>query len=254
MSGLSVVVIARNEELNLPRCLRSVSWADEIIVVDNNSTDHTREIAAEFGAKVFSIEWKGFGQAKQEALTRASGEWILSIDADEEVSDSLAAEIRDLLGNGTANAGFLIPRRTEFLGRWIYHCGWYPDPVLRLFRRDRGNFNDAVVHERVELDGEVGRLKNELLHYSYPTLESYFDKFNRYTTLAATEAFAEGKRAGWFEVTVRPTVAFLKHYFLKLGILDGLEGFLVSTLSSSYVLVKYAKLRHLSRKNLQAEK
>jgi glycosyltransferase involved in cell wall biosynthesis len=249
MSRLSVVVITRNEEHNLPRCLGSVSWADEIIVLDNESTDNTRELASSLGAQVYTTEWRGYGPAKQEAVNKATGDWVLSIDADEEVSAELAEEIKAITANGVSQAGFLIPRRTRFLGRWIYHCGWYPDPVLRLFRREAGNFSDAVVHEGVELEGEVGRLKHELLHYSYPTLETYFEKFNRYTTLAAEESYAAGKRAGWYELMVRPVSAFLKHYFLKRGFLDGLEGFLVSALSSSYVLVKYSKLRDLARRN-----
>ncbi|HUV30316.1 MAG TPA: glycosyltransferase family 2 protein [Acidobacteriota bacterium] len=254
MSRLSVVVITKDEESNLGRCLASVAWADEIVVVDNQSTDDTREIAADFGARVFCREWRGFGPAKQEGAGHATGDWILSLDADEEVTVPLADEIRRAIGDHGGTVGYLIPRRTEFLGRWIYHCGWYPDPVLRLFRKDSGSFNDAVVHERVELEGPVGRLKCELLHYSYPSLEKYFDKFNSYTSLAAEEAYKNGRKALLLDLAVRPISAFVKHYFIKLGFLDGVEGFLVSLLSSGYVLVKYAKLRDLTRKRRTAQR
>lgn len=249
MNRLSVVVITRNEESNLGRCLASVSWADEMVVVDNCSTDRTGRIAADFGAQVYNTEWRGFGPAKQLGVKHATGDWVLSIDADEEVTLSLASEIKNVVASDTRLAGFYIPRRTQFLGRWIYHCGWYPDPVLRLFRRDYGTFNDAVVHERVVLNGSTEHLKGEILHYSYPSLESYFEKFNRYTTLAAEEGFQRGRKASWFDIAVKPANTFVKHYFLKKGFLDGAEGFLVSALSSGYVLVKYAKLRHLVRKD-----
>lgn len=247
MNRLSVVVIAKDEEHNLGRCLGSVGWADEIVVIDNCSTDRTAKIAAEFGARTFSTEWRGFGPAKQDGVRHATGDWILSLDADEEVSESLAAEIRKVVAKETKYVGFNIPRRTRFLGRWIYHCGWYPDPVLRLFRKDQGTFNDAVVHERVVLEGSTGNLSGELLHYSYPSLEVYLQKFNRYTTLAAGEGHRQGRVASWFDIAIRPISAFIKHYFLKRGFLDGTEGFLISALSSVYVLVKYAKLRHLGR-------
>ncbi|RME26562.1 MAG: glycosyltransferase family 2 protein, partial [Candidatus Zixiibacteriota bacterium] len=197
---------------------------------------------------VHTIEWQGFGAAKQAGLERAKGEWVLSIDADEEVTPALREEIRQAV-NGNGNlAGYTIPRRTSFLGRWIRHCGWYPDPVLRLFRRSRGRFDDALVHERVVVDGPTARLSGELLHYSYPSLESYFEKFNRYTTLGAEEAFARGERARWYHFIGKPLMCFIKHYVLKKGFLDGIEGMVISVLSSCSVFVKYAKLRDLQRR------
>jgi glycosyltransferase involved in cell wall biosynthesis len=247
MKRLSVVIIARNEEQALPRCLDSVSWADEVVVVDSHSTDRTCEIARQRGAMVCVIDWRGFGPAKQAGVERASGDWILSIDADEEVSDALADDIRHVLENSGGYDGFNIPRRTNFLGRWIYHGGWYPDYVLRLFRREKGKFDDAVVHEKVLLDGPQGRLKGELLHYSFPSLEHYFVKFNRYTSLGAEEAFRVGRAASWADIILRPPVSFLKHYVLHGGFLDGIEGFLVASLSATAVMVKYAKLMQLRR-------
>jgi glycosyltransferase involved in cell wall biosynthesis len=248
MSKLSVVIIARNEEANLPRCLDSVSWADEIVVVDNESTDRTLDIARQYGAKDFQSAWRGFGATKREGVNKATGEWILSIDADEVVPPELADEIRSALQNTDKIAGYYMPRRTSFLGRWIYHCGWYPDPVLRLFRKESGNFDESVVHEKVEIEGPTARLHNDLLHYSYPTLDSYFDKFNRYTRLAAEEAHRRGDRAGAYDIIVRPAACFVKHYFLRRGFLDGLEGLMISALSACYVLAKYAKLRDLARR------
>ena len=245
---ISVVVITRNEEHNLPRCLSSVTWADEIVVVDSGSTDRTCDVAESYRARVVSAPWRGFGPAKQTGVDTATGDWILSIDADEEVTEELAREIRTVIGKEDGCDGYYIPRLTNFLGRWIYHCGWYPDPVLRLFRKSRGRFDGAMVHEKVVIDGESGRLKGELRHYSYPDLESYFDKFNRYTTMGAEKAHREGKAAGWSDIVIRPPVSFVKHYVTKQGFRDGLEGFVLSVLSSLAVLVKYAKLRHLGRK------
>lgn len=247
MSRLSVVLITKNEERNLARALESVAWADEILVVDSHSEDKTAEIARRFGARVIETDWPGFGIAKQRAVDCANGEWVLSLDADEVVTPELAREIRSTIdGNGTT-AGYVVPRRTNFLGRWIYHCGWYPDPVLRLFRKSHGRFDEAPVHEKVILDGPTGRLQGELLHYSYPSLELYLEKMNRYTTLGAEEAFRQGKRAGVSDIALRPLVAFVKHYVSKRGFQDGLEGFVLSVLSAISVMVKYAKLRHLQR-------
>jgi glycosyltransferase involved in cell wall biosynthesis len=247
MKRLSVVIIARNEETNLPRCLESVQWADEIIVGDSGSADRTVEIARDLGAKVFSYEWRGFGPAKQGAVDRAEGEWILSLDADEEVTPELAIEIKAALEEQINIVGYYLPRRTEFLGRWMLHGGWYPDYVLRLFRKDRGAFTSSLVHEAVKVDGPTAHLKNDLLHHSYPTLERYFDKFNRYTTLAANEAFKTGQRVGPAELILNPIAKFIKQYILKGGFLDGAKGLLLAILSSGYVSIKYAKLHDLWR-------
>ena len=247
---LSVVIITKNEEQNIARCVESVKWADEIIVIDDHSTDRTLEIAARYGAQVHSLPWQGYGHAKREGVKRARGNWILSIDADEEVSSELAGEIRHILSNGTPYSGFYLPRKTNFLGRWIYHSGWFPDPVLRLFQMKQGDFSEAAVHEKVLLDGNVGILKGDLRHYSDPNLEHYLEKFNRYTTLGAEEAYLKGKKSRWFDIIVRPPVAFIKHYISKQGFRDGFEGFVISVMSAVAVFVKYAKLRHLIKKEI----
>jgi glycosyltransferase involved in cell wall biosynthesis len=248
MNKQSVVIITLNEEANIRRCLESVKWADEIVLVDSSSTDRTLEIASEFGAVIHRPEWRGFGPAKREGVDKATGEWIFSIDADEEVTPELAHEIREAVKSDGNTAGYYIPRRTQFLGRWIYHCGWYPDPVLRLFRKSDGNFDDSPVHEKVVLKESTGRLRRDLLHYSYPTLDSYFDKFNRYTSMAAMKDHREGRSAGAWAILARPLACFIKHYFLKRGFLDGLEGLIISVLSSCYVFTKYTKLRDLARR------
>lgn len=247
--GLSVVVITKNEEANIARCLDSVSWADEIIVIDSRSTDCTEQLALERGAAVYQNTWTGYGPAKREGVARATQEWILSIDADEEVTPTLAGQIKEIVAGTGSCDGYFVNRRTNFLGHWIGHCGWYPDPVLRLFRRAAGNFNAAVVHEKVEVDGPVGRLTGELRHYSYPTMELYMEKFNVYTTLGAEQAHRRGKRAGWFDIVLRPPVAFIKHYVIRQGFRDGMPGFIVSFMSSVAVFVKYTKLRLLNKKD-----
>ncbi|PWB75878.1 hypothetical protein C3F09_01840 [candidate division GN15 bacterium] len=248
MKKLSVIIITHNEEENLPRCLESVKWADEVIVVDSHSTDRTPQIAADFKCQYYDLDWHGFGAAKQAALAHASGEWVLSIDADEAVSEELRASITSGINGKSEYRGYEMARRTQFLGRWIRHCGWYPDYILRLFRRDSGRFNPLVIHESIAVGGPVGRLKGDLLHYSYPNLEKYFAKSNRYTTLGAEEALRLGKRAGIIDLLFKPPISFFKHYIQKGGFLDGTQGLLVSWLSAAAVFNKYAKLWHLSKR------
>jgi glycosyltransferase involved in cell wall biosynthesis len=242
---LSVIIITLNEENNLRRCLESVKWADEIILVDSGSADGTKKIAAEYGAKIFDVEWKGFGPAKEFALAKAKGEWALSIDADEEVSAPLAQEIRRIINDNASYDGFLIPRRTMFLGKWIKHCGWRPDRVLRFFRRKSGKFDSAVVHEAVKINGTVGTLKGELLHYSYPDFDAVLRKYNLYSVLGARKMHEAGKKASLFDLTVKPPAAFVKHYVVKLGFLDGWRGLLISAMTAATVFMKYANLRWL---------
>jgi glycosyltransferase involved in cell wall biosynthesis len=245
--SLSVVIITKNEEKNIRRCLDSVKWADEIVLIDSQSTDRTVEIAKDYGAIVFSPEWKGYGPAKQEGVNKATGEWILSIDADEEVTPELSKEIKETLSSEESYDGYLINRHTNFMGKWINHCGWYPDYLLRLFRKDKGNFNDAVIHEQVVLDGRTRELKAKILHYSYPNMETYLERFNRYTTMGAEAAFANGKKARNFDIVFRPFVSFIDHFITHQGFQDGLEGFIISVMSSVAVMVKYVKLRHLQK-------
>jgi glycosyltransferase involved in cell wall biosynthesis len=246
--GLSVVIITLNEEANLARTLRRVAWADEIIVVDSGSTDGTREIAKSFAARIFVEPWKGFAAQKNSALAKATGDWILSLDADEEVEPALADEIRHTLASNPAEVGFWIPRKNFFLGRWIRHGGFYPDPKLRLLRRGAGQFEGRPVHEDVRLNGATAKLKGHLLHHAYPTLESYLDHMNRYSSLGAQ--MSAGRKPRGFSIVnivIRPLLTFFCNYILRGGFLDGREGLLLHLYHAQYVSWKYSKAWEVAR-------
>lgn len=242
MARLSVIVITKNEESNIRECLQSVEWANDIVIVDAGSTDKTVPIAKKFTRKIYIRPWEGFGRAKNYALTRCTGEWIFWIDADERVPPELAAEIQRTISadNGTIQ-GFSVPRKAFFLGKWIKHCGWYPGRVVRLFRKDAGSFTTHNVHERLALKGKEGMLQSDLLHFTDPSLFHYFEKFNRYTSLAADELVEGAWRPGARHLLIRPLWTFLRMYVLRLGFLDGIHGFILSANSSFYVFTKYAK-------------
>jgi glycosyltransferase involved in cell wall biosynthesis len=246
MNTISVVVISKDEEKSIARCLGSVRWADEVIVVDTGSADRTPEMAEGLGAKLYRTEWKGFGRAKQLGVEKATGEWVLSVDADEEITDVLASEIREAV-TVDSFAGYFIPRRTNFLGRWIRHSRWYPDYVLRLFRRQAGAFTSSLVHERVNIDGEVGKLTSPILHYSYPDVDTYLRKLETYTSLAAKELHRKGRKFSLSSLILKPLAAFSRHYITGAGFLDGVEGFMIASLSAFGVMTKYIKLRSLER-------
>lgn len=243
---LSVALITKNEEANLSRTLESVRWADEIVIVDCGSTDGTAEIARDFGAKFYAEEWKGFATQKNSAIAKCSGDWVLSLDADEAVSAELAAEIRALLAGTPECDAYFLPRRNYFLGRWIRQGGFYPDPKLRLFRHGAAKFEERAVHETIQCAGRAGRLQGDLLHDAYPTLDGYIEHMNRYSTLGVERAVAKGKTSrSWlgflWNVCVTPVATFKYNYFLRLGFLDGREGLLLHLYHSVYVSWKYAK-------------
>jgi glycosyltransferase involved in cell wall biosynthesis len=250
---LSVAIITKNEEANLARTLESVRWADEIVIVDCESTDRTGEIAQSFGAKFFVEKWKGFGAQKNSAIAKCSSDWVLALDADEEVSRELAQEIRDLLSGSPAQDAWFLPRRNFFLGRWIRHGGYYPDRKLRLFRRGSCQFEERAVHETIRSAGPVGDLRGDLLHHAYPTLDSYIEHMNRYSSLGATQAVARGKTSGGllaflWNVWLVPAATLKYNYLLRLGFLDGREGFLLHLYHSAYVSWKYAKAWEMARR------
>lgn len=246
--GIAAVIIAYNEEKNIKKCLESVKWADEIIVVDSFSTDKTFSISKKYADKVFNIKWMGFSKTKNFGISKARSEWILSLDADEIVSENLKKEILKTVKSTDLN-GFFIPRKPFFMNRFIKHCGWYPSCQLRLFKKTKGKFDESkMVHENVKITGKAGYLKNDLLHYPYENIGKYFDHLNRYTNLAAESMRLKNKKAGFLNLIFHPFFTFFKMYFIKLGVLDGLAGFTVCVLSSFYNFVKYAKLWELRRR------
>ena len=242
MAKLTVTVITHNESASIDEALASVSWADEIVVVDSHSTDDTAALARRHTARVEVRDWPGYGAQKNYAASLASHDWILSIDADERVTPPLAAEIRALLEGGPALAGYRIPRVSSYLGRWIRSTDWYPDLHLRLYDRRAARWSERKVHESVQISGPTGRLRGEMLHYPYRDISEHLAKIDRYTTLTAEQWAAEGRRASAFQAFVYPRLAFLRNYLLRAGFRDGRTGLLVSSLNSYYVFLKYAKL------------
>lgn len=247
MPGLSVTVITLNEAAHIEACLASVAWADEILVVDCHSVDGTADRARAKGARVIERDWPGYSAQKNFAAEQASHDWILSVDADERVTPELADEIRATLDGPAPEAGFRIPRVTFHLGRWIRTTDWYPDYQLRLYDRRRAWWKPRTVHESVETSGPVGRLRRELQHYAYRDVAHHLETIDRYTTLAAEEMFARGRRATAFDLVLHPPAAFLRNYVLKRGLADGRTGFLISKLNARYVFLKFAKLRALQK-------
>jgi glycosyltransferase involved in cell wall biosynthesis len=243
MPSLSVAIIALNEEARIRACLESVAWADEIVVVDSGSSDGTPAIAREFTDRVLSRAWTGYSDQKNFALDQCRSEWILSLDADERVSEALRAEIRATLAGQPGAAGFLIPRQNVFQGRWIRHGGFYPDHQLRLFRRGRGVFSPHAVHESVRVDGPVGRLRAPLVHQSYRGVDDFVTRANRYSELAARELAARGAGGSLADLLVRPFWRFASGYVLRAGFLDGWRGFVLAVLYAYYVFLRAAKVR-----------
>lgn len=254
---LSVALITQNEELNLPRTLASVRWAQEIVIVDDNSTDATLEIARRFDARIFQEQWKGFAAQKNSCLAHATGDWILSLDADEEVSPELAREIQSLLAGEPEFSAYRIPRLNHFLGRPMRHGGYWPDPKLRLCRRGAARFQDRPVHETMQADGPDGMLRGHLIHHCYPTLSDYIEHMNYYSSIAAEALVNSGRaRDSWlwlkWNAVLNPLATFLYNYIFRLGFLDGREGLLQHLNHSVYIHWKFAKAWQAVRDARQA--
>ncbi len=241
---ISSIIIAKNEEANIARCIESQkSCIDEIVVVvDDSSADKTLEIVKGENVKYFHQKWMGYSKTKEFALSHAAGEWILWIDADEALTPELAAEINAFKRNTPEHSAYSIPRKAYFLGRWILHSGWYPGRVTRLFNKKKAKFSESDVHEHLIVDGSIGELGNDLEHYTDPTIEHYYGKFNRYTSLAADELARREKTFRVTDILLRPFFLFIKMYILKGGFLDGLQGFMLAVFSANYVFTKYCKL------------
>ena len=246
-AAVSAIVITRNEEAVIRRCLESLAWAREIIVVDSGSTDRTVEICRELGATVHTTEdWPGFGPQKNRALDRASGEWIVSLDADEWVTPALRAEIERAIGAPDARPGYAIPRRSSFCGRFMKHSGWWPDYVVRLFRRDAGRFSDDRTHERVVVQGKLGRLREPILHEAIRSVEQMLAKMDGYSSASAQSRFQQGRRASLATAILHGFWAFFRTYVLRLGFLDGREGFILAVANAEGSYYRYVKLMMLS--------
>ena len=250
MVKLSVILITKNEAANIRACLASVAWADEIVVVDSGSSDATAEICRELGARVYVHDWPGFGAQKNRALGYATNEWVFSIDADERVTPELRAAIEAVLRKEDgACAAYRVSRLSSYCGRFLRHSGWYPDRIVRLFKRDAARFADALVHESVEVQGKIGLLEGKLLHYSYENFEQVLDKANQYSSAAAQMLQRRGRDSSVSGAVLRGLWAFIRTYFLQRGFLDGREGFMVAVSNAGGTYYRYLKLMLLNEQH-----
>ena len=248
MIKISAVIITFNEAHSIERTLKSLDFCDEIVVADSGSTDATIAVCEKYKCRVFTRPFDGYGPYKQFAVSKASNDWVLSVDTDEVVSGALKREIASLFSAGDPPAqGYYIPRTLVFLGRLLRFGGEYRKKHLRLFNRNAGAFTDEKVHEKVCVSGKTASLKNQILHYSYDSIRDYFEKFNKYTTAAAQSLFEKRKKVSAFSVIARFPLTFIKIYIIKGCFLDGYAGIVWSLFSSLYPVVKFAKLRELYR-------
>jgi len=250
-NSITAIIITLNEEENIEKCLQSLTWVNEIIIVDSGSTDRTQEIAKKYTNYFFYSEWEGFGSQKQKALDKASSEWILSIDADEIITDELREEIIKIIGSKDFLNGYKIPRRSFYMGKFIKHCGWYPDYVTRLALRNNCYFSDDIVHERLVLNNEnTGFCKFNIEHYPYKNITHHIEKINKYSELSAIKMFENNQEVSWLKILITPFFGFFRAFFLRLGFLDGWQGLIVSISTGLIGFLKYLKLKemYLSKK------
>jgi len=248
MVKISAVIITKDEEERIAPTLQSLDWVDEIIVVDAHSQDRTRELCRKYTDKVYVREWKGYVEQKNYALQLASHDWVLNLDADEKVSEELKREIEELRKRRMDCDGYYIPRKIFYLGRWIKHCGWYPDYTMRLFRKSKARWVGGLIHESCLVEGKVGYLRSPLLHFTYRNISEHLSRSNLYTELSAWEKFRQGERASILKMFFFPIAAFIKTYFIRLGFLEGVAGLIISVISAAYVFLKYAKLWEMGRR------
>lgn len=243
---ISATIITYNEECNLPRAIESLRCVDEIVVIDSGSSDRTVEMAEKLGARVVESPWPGYAKQKNLAAEQASYDWILSLDADESLSEALEGEIWQLKKNGAQADAYTMPRMAQYLGRWIRHSGWYPDLKVRLYDRRKAHWEGEFVHEAVKVEGRVGHLESNLLHFTCSSLSEHLKTMDRYTTLAAEQLLANGEKVTWARLALEPPWTFFRTYVLKLGFMDGVEGLAIANMAALYNFVKYAKARFMS--------
>lgn len=242
---VSACLVTHNEEANIGRCLKSLDWVNEIVIIDDFSTDATVEIASAFSGRIFRHPWKGHIEQKNFAIDQASCDWVFCIDADEEVSPELRQAILEVLRKNTRAAGYFVPRRVRYLGTWINHSGWYPDYKLRLFKRSAGRWSGINPHDCVQLHGKAEYLRGDLYHYPYRDLSDHLSTMNHYTSISAQELHIRGRRFQWRDLFFHPLARFIRMFFLKFGFMDGIRGLILAILGAVYVFQKYLKLWEL---------
>lgn len=243
---ITATIITLNEERNIARAIESLRSTDEILIVDSGSADRTVELAQKLGARVIEAAWPGYAAQKNWAAEQAANDWILSLDADEALSEALEAEIWNLKKSGPRYDAYTMPRLARYLGRWILHSGWYPDRKVRLYHRARATWVGDFVHESVVVDGRVGHLESNILHFTCDSISEHIKTMDRYTTLAAQEIAARKLPVPLTRLIAAPAWAFLKTYFLQRGFLDGLEGLTIAYMAAFYTFLKYSKARIMS--------
>lgn len=243
---ITATIITLNEERNIARSIESLRCCDEILILDSGSTDRTVELADKLGARVIEAGWRGFAGQKNWAAEQASHDWILSLDADEALSESLEAEVLALKKTGPRYDGYTMPRLANYLGRWILHSGWYPDRKVRLYDRRKAKWVGDFVHESVKVNGRVGRLESNILHFTCESLSEHVKTMERYTTLAAQEIAARQVKVPLWRMLLEPTWMFWKTYFFQRGFQDGMEGLVIAYMAAFYTFLKYAKARNMS--------
>ena len=243
---ITATIITLNEERNIARAIESLRCSDEILIVDSGSIDRTVELAEKLGARVIEAGWRGFAGQKNWAAEQAAHDWILSLDADEALSESLEAEVLTLKKNGPRYDGYTMPRLARYLGRWILHSGWYPDRKVRLYDRRKSNWIGDFVHESVQVHGRLGHLESNLLHFTCDSISEHLRTLDRYTTLAAQELAARRLKVPLSRVIVDPAWTFVKSYVIQRGFLDGLEGLIIAYMAAFYTFLKYSKARIMS--------
>jgi glycosyltransferase involved in cell wall biosynthesis len=243
---ISATIITLDEQRNIARAIESLRCCDEIVVVDSGSVDRTIEVAAKLGARIVEAAWRGYAGQKNLAAEKATYDWILSIDGDEALSEALEAEIWQIKKTGPHYDAYTMPRMAQYLGRWILHSGWYPDRKVRFYDRRKARWEGDYVHESVRVDGRMGHLQYNLLHFTCESLSEHLKTMDRYTTLAAEELVSRGRKVRWTDLVLDPFWTFIRTYFFRAGFLDGTEGLTIAFMAAVHNFLKYAKARNMS--------